>query len=231
MTEAEWLACDDPQKMLESLREKASSRKLRLFAVGCCRGIWHRLTDERSRNAVEAAERSTEEEIVGRSLDPMRQQAIAASLAVRERTSARYACTAANCVLNVSSIWKIANSAAYIAALGAARQASVAVKVGTRRGGGGTPAAKRERNRQASLLRCIFGNPFHPVALDRTTLTPTVVSLAQAVYDEAAFDRLPILADALEDAGCTDAEILAHCRGPGPHARGCWVVDFLLGKE
>src|SRR5437762_722095 len=55
--------------------------------------------------------------------------------------------------------------------------------------------------------------------------------LAQAVYEERAFERLPVLADALEEAGCTDAAILDHCRSPGPHARGCWVVDLLLGRE
>jgi hypothetical protein len=55
--------------------------------------------------------------------------------------------------------------------------------------------------------------------------------LASHIYDSRAFDRLPILADALEEAGCKDAEILAHCRGPGPHVRGCWVVDLVLGKE
>jgi hypothetical protein len=54
--------------------------------------------------------------------------------------------------------------------------------------------------------------------------------LAQAIDDERAFDRLPILADALEDAGCTDADLLNHCRGPGLHVMGCWVVDMLLGK-
>jgi hypothetical protein len=58
-----------------------------------------------------------------------------------------------------------------------------------------------------------------------------VVKLAESIYTERAFDRLPILADALEDAGCTDAAVLDHCRGPGPHVRGCWVVDLVLGKE
>ena len=59
----------------------------------------------------------------------------------------------------------------------------------------------------------------------------TVLKLAQTINADRAFDRLPILADALEEAGCTDADMLQHCRGPGPHVRGCWVVDLLLGKE
>ncbi|MBP3959963.1 hypothetical protein J8F10_32375 [Gemmata sp. G18] len=73
--------------------------------------------------------------------------------------------------------------------------------------------------------------PFRPVALDPAWLTSTVVALAQGIYDGGAFDRLPILADALQDAGCDSKDVLGHCRGPGPHARGCWVVDLLLNKE
>jgi hypothetical protein len=89
-----------------------------------------------------------------------------------------------------------------------------------------------ECSQQAELLRDIFGPfSFHCVRPDQTWLTATVVSIAQAIYDDRAFDRLPIVADALEEAGCTNADILGHCRSPGPHVRGCWVVDLLLGKE
>ncbi len=87
---------------------------------------------------------------------------------------------------------------------------------------------------QADLIRDIFGNPFRPVAVDPAWLAwndGAIRKMAQAIYDERAFDRLPLLADALEDAGCADADILAHCRGPGPHVRGCWLVDSLLGKK
>jgi hypothetical protein len=90
---------------------------------------------------------------------------------------------------------------------------------------------RREEQFQVSLLRDIFGNPFRAVAVKSSWRSSTVVSLAQAIYEEPAFDRLPILADALEDAGCDHADILEHCRGPGPHVRGCWVVDLILGKE
>jgi hypothetical protein len=84
---------------------------------------------------------------------------------------------------------------------------------------------------QPKLVRDIFGNPFRPVTVDSAWLSPTVVSLATRIYDDRAFDRLPILADALEDAGCTNADILNHCRQPGEHVRGCWAVDLVLGKE
>jgi hypothetical protein len=86
---------------------------------------------------------------------------------------------------------------------------------------------------QADLLRCIVGNPFRAVSIDPSWLTwndRTIPALADAIYTDSAFDRLPILADALEEAGCDNAEILNHCRGPSPHARGCWVIDLLLGK-
>jgi hypothetical protein len=81
------------------------------------------------------------------------------------------------------------------------------------------------------MLRCIFGNPFRPVVLDSRWITPTVEQLAKPIYADGAFDRLPILADALEDAGCDNADILNHCRQPAEHARGCWVVDLILGKS
>ncbi len=83
---------------------------------------------------------------------------------------------------------------------------------------------------ECGLIRCIFGNPHRPTAFDPKWLTPTVVALAGGIDAERAFDRMPVLADALEEAGCDEAEILRHCRGVGPHARGCWVVDGLLGK-
>ncbi|MBI1916295.1 MAG: hypothetical protein HYS12_16425 [Planctomycetes bacterium] len=95
-------------------------------------------------------------------------------------------------------------------------------------------AESREHQAQCQLLCDVVGNPYRPMTLGPDWLTwnsGTVVKIAQGIYDERAFDRLSILADALEDAGCVDGEILAHCRGPGPHVRGCWVVDLLLGKE
>lgn len=84
---------------------------------------------------------------------------------------------------------------------------------------------------QAALVRDIFGNPFHPVPIDSSWLTPAVTGLAQVIYNGRAFDRMPELADVLEHAGCTSHEILDHCRGGAKHVRGCWVVDLVLGKS
>jgi hypothetical protein len=82
----------------------------------------------------------------------------------------------------------------------------------------------------ACWVRDLYGNPFRPVTIEPRWLTSNVVDLSRTIYDERDFDRLPILADALMDAGCADESILSHCRSEGPHVRGCWVVDLVLGK-
>ena len=92
-------------------------------------------------------------------------------------------------------------------------------------------ARDASRKRSANLLRDIFGNPFRPVTLDPRWLSSNVLDLARTIYDERMFERMPILADALMDSGCDSEEILNHCRSAGPHVRGCWVVDLVLGKE
>ncbi|HEX4606650.1 MAG TPA: hypothetical protein VH092_00435 [Urbifossiella sp.] len=83
----------------------------------------------------------------------------------------------------------------------------------------------------APFLRDVFGNPFRPVAFNPAWRTSNVLALAEGIYQERAFGRMPVLADALEDAGCVNEDILSHCRSDGPHVRGCWVVDLLLGKD
>jgi hypothetical protein len=87
------------------------------------------------------------------------------------------------------------------------------------------------RERIPPLIREIFPNPFHPHIVDPVWSAGVIPGLARSIDDDAGFDRLPILGDALEEAGCTDRAILDHCRGPGPHVRGCWVVDLVLGNE
>jgi hypothetical protein len=97
------------------------------------------------------------------------------------------------------------------------------------------PGGLRGRpHEQAALVRCLFRHTSRSTVLDPAWLAwdgGTVVKLAQTIYDERAFAQLPILGDALEEAGCAEEALLEHCRQPGLHARGCWVVDALLGKK
>ncbi len=206
MTEKEWLECDDPTPMLDFLQGGANDRKLRLFACGCCRRNWHLLTDERSRTTVEVEERKA---------DGLMSESALAKLVFdpdAPHDSPRF--------ISFPDAWIAARDSSNDAAWDAARRETDPLNAGD-----------IQREAQANLLRDIFGNPFHPVTVDAAWLNSTVVSLAQAIYEDRAFDRLPILADALEDAGCTNADILNHCRQPGEHVRGCWVVDLLLGKQ
>jgi hypothetical protein len=97
---------------------------------------------------------------------------------------------------------------------------------------GGEGGRRTEEARwQAMIFRDVFGNPFRSASFSSDWRTETALSLAQQMYASRDFSPLPILADALEDAGCTNADILAHCRGPDPHVRGCWVVDLVIGTE
>jgi hypothetical protein len=94
-------------------------------------------------------------------------------------------------------------------------------------------AMSLQRESGADLLRDIFGNPFRPVTVESSWLKwngRTVIQLARSIYQDGNFNDLPILADALEESGCNDPDILGHLRSPGPHVRGCWVVDLVLGK-
>jgi hypothetical protein len=220
ITEAEWVASGDSYEMLRPCRKviRYNPRKGRLFAVACCNRILHLLLDPRSRAAVETAAQYAERRV---DEDHLR--------AAREAASAAHAdAFRSKGKVGASGEWAAefaASSDAWFAATSASNFAYVAA---------GDPVSEPgpEKKAQSHLVRCIFGPlAFRPVLVDSSWLSSTGVGLAKAIYDERAFDRLPILADALEEAGCTNADILAHCRGPGPHVRGCWVVDLLLGKE
>ena len=114
--------------------------------------------------------------------------------------------------------------AAWHAALGMKYWAKVA-------GRAARPTARRERDGQVGVLKDIVGDPFRPAPFDAGWRTSSAVGIARQMYQLREFSAAPILADALQDAGCENADILDHCRGPGPHVRGCWVVDLILGKE
>jgi hypothetical protein len=204
MTEKEWLEGSDPEPMLEFLRGKASDRKLRLFAVACSRRIWP-LIDGLGRTAVELAEN------------------FADGLAgPEELRAARLACQGAG----GHAAWYAAATNSAIAARNAARSAQAGIANNALHG-----SLPDELFAQAKLVREIFGDHVRKISVDSAWLTASVVKLARKIYDERAFDEIPRLAEELEKLGCANQELLDHCRGPGPHVRGCWVVDLVLGKE
>jgi len=228
MAEQEWLECDDPQMMLKFLRGKVSERKLRLLAVACCRRIWNLLTHERSRKAVETAERVADGMAGPTDLAPFWVEHDDLPLSDEEIPS--YAAT----YVARESAWSAATGVPANAASEEAWAVAPSRFLDWRR----NEVRQAAERVQAVFLRCIFGNPFHPATITSTWLTPTVLSLAQAAYDNRRLPagtldntRLAILADALEEAGCDNEDILNHCRQPGPHVRGCWVVDLVVGKE
>lgn len=225
MTPEEWNAATDPTPMLEFLRGKASDRRLRLFAVACCRRIWHLLTGEQSRMAIELAERLAD----GLATNTDRRAAVEALERSRTRTTAEH---------------DILRAAAYLAAnQGSIRAASrVVAETGIPYfiavpgdNSAQNPAWWREfeseRTAQTGLLRDIV-NPFSPPHFDPSWRTATVVALVNGIYHERAFERMPILGDALSEAGVPDdSELIRHSRAASPHHRGCWVLDLVLGKS
>jgi hypothetical protein len=214
VTEPEWLAADDPLRLLGFLGGRASDRKVRLFAGACCRRLWDLLPDPANRALVAAVEDRPD----GSRADPVLWAAIEAS-GRRERDWTED-----------DGYWAVKWLGRSYYKVGVADAASaVAWRAVQRVRQAGDAAA--EKAAQAALVRDIFGNPFRPVAFDSSWRTSTVAALAAGIYGDRAFDRLQALADALEDSGCADAEVLAHCRGEGPHVHGCWVVDLILGKE
>lgn len=226
MTEAEWMAFTDPRPMLGSLRHRASDRKLRLFAVACCRRIWDLLPDEQCRSALETAERFADGLA---SLDSLREAHRGAMLSYVNhddhdecgrftgRESAA-AAVAGACWTEEEGqdrgLYDLVDNC-----YGLGRLSS-----GWRNGG------RIEFIRQCRDIRDIFGYPFRAVDLTPSWLTSEVVRLARAMYSSRAFDRLPDLADALRSAGCNNAALLAHCHETGQHVRGCWVVDAIQDR-
>ena len=224
MTETEWLACTDPKPMLNCLRDLASERTLRLFACVCCRHFWHLLVGERSRIAVEVAERFSD----GLQSDGEAQVAFdsarEASLEIR-RSPDHWPETALKLRRHHSPdiLWRAAATAAFTVGSG------VGVVEAHIRGNKGSLVP---HPLQAQFLRDLFGPlPFRAAGIHPNHLTPEIVVLAQSIYDDRAFDRLHSLANALEDVGCESRAILDHCRQPATHVRGYWVVDLLLGKK
>ena len=211
----DWECCTQVDVMLKALDPKEHRRRWVLFNGAGCRRVWGRVPEGACREYVEAAERyalGTGLKKALAALKPAAEGALLRSLHAGDpcrNAAANAACTAANTTRYCA--WSAARAAGEV----------------------GRVAHRRERLAQAGLLREVFGNPYRPVAVEPAWLewnSGAVPKVAGAVRADGRFSDLPILANALEDAGCTDADLLSHLRGPGPHVRGCWAVDLLLGK-
>jgi hypothetical protein len=212
MTESQWLASDEPTQMFNYLGDEPRDRKWRLFACACCRCVWGWISDPDERTAVEVAERFEDGQAT-------LEERIATMRLVYFSGSSGPAAYASHSDLDDPRYMFSAN------VIGACASAQ-----GLARWHGASP--DQEKTAQATLLRDIVGNPFRPVSFNPAWRTDTAISLAKHMYDSRDFGAMPILADALQDAGCDSEDILNHCRQVnGVHVRGCWVVDLVLGKE
>jgi len=254
MNEFEWLACFDPQPMLDFLcrrRKPAriSERRLTLFAAACCRRIWQFIPTEPCRRAIEVAERSAD----GLATTKERCTAWSAAVSSAAEEGIRLGDSYDEELIDWGSVpggfaarapvrlvgegeftaSNVASDAAYELAwdayrLRSGRDASMVAFEAT---------YAAELMAQCAILRDIAGNPFHPFTIDPTWITPTVLALAQAAYAQRHLpsgtldnNRLGVLADCLEDVG-SNAALLHHFRADGPHVRGCFALDALIGKS
>lgn len=227
MTEAEWLAAIEPMPMIHYLKRKATSRKLRLLMCACCRRAWDLYTDDRTKLAVDTIERFCDGEADRQDL---LSAGTAAAEAVQSDRPHHEAATATSYELRVKrfglreAIREALNSLAY-------GISSTDVKSANGWFLHNPHVEDAERAVQAEILRDIFRNPFRLVTFSPKWLTSTATALARQMYDSRDFSAIPILADALQDAGCDNEDVLNNCRQPGEHVRGCWVVDLVLGKS
>ncbi|HLW66160.1 MAG TPA: hypothetical protein VKS79_12685 [Gemmataceae bacterium] len=213
MSSSRWDRTSDNFSMWRMLDGYATDRKLELFCCACCDRLLADLPEAAFHHAIQCLEAFADD------LNEM-----SALFDAHERAKIVHQRVRPN-VMTVEPGDVISD---------AANPHSVHDLHYARRVGGRTGVITDDRRLQIRLLRDIFGNPFRPIAINPAWLTwrdGTVGKLAQTIYDDRRFDLLPILADALQEASCTNGEILQHCHAPGPHVRGCWVVDLLLGKE
>jgi hypothetical protein len=213
MTEEVWWSCDNPEIMLESVRPRASKRKLRLFAAACFRRLARLLPDDRQQQAINLLEDAPGEDVFPRGAVQRLRLALPSSL---ESFGGKCSDTDDPYFVGLMLYREFVSSSA-------AHHATVATR--------GLADCVGERQAQCRLLRCILGPlPFRTISVSPAMRTATVIALAQTVYQDKAFEQLPILADAMETTGCGESEIVNHLRQPGPHVRGCWAVDLILGK-
>jgi hypothetical protein len=224
MDETKWASSRNHVPMLSYLRRerkflltKAGRRRMRLFACAAVRRVWELLTDPRCREAVETMELLAD----GRADEGQRFQAYKRAL---EAYYATHRAAAVGAALNSAyGAWMTCQAEAWRTR--AAVRAALGAEAGRR-------PPREVAAPYADLLRDVFGNPFRPIVLDPAWVKwnrGALRGIAETIYQERAYERLPVLADALEDAGCDNADLLGHLRAPGTHVRGCWALDLLRG--
>lgn len=246
MTEAEWPTCTDVWKLSHFLHGKVKDRQWRLFAHNCCSRLSHLLTEEPFHSAIQAIELRAEGRYSDAELTDLH---ASVRRKVEEIESTLYGDDGMLSMNDLASAWNAISMAtspvfdrkdlgggAGTSTVGSLiHYGSMAIVAPiwqeTQDRKKTDEAELAERLFQARVIKDIVYNPFRTVPFDSSWRTESVVGLARGIYDDRAFDRLPVLADALEDAGCDDAEVLGHCRGDGFHVRGCWLIDTALGKS
>ncbi len=216
MTEDRWLRCAMPKPLLDFLGVKANARKMRLFACALCRSVWDILLDKRSRTAIRKLEDYADD------LGNEQLRLDAYNIANAAFLDAPYSYNNPN--------WSAACAVVCAASPDTPPNlyGNFESAVNASRGLDGSAIRRLETD----TLRELFGNPFRPVAFNPEWLTDTVLMLARQMYKSREFSAMPILADALQDAGCDNDDVLNHCRdAKQTHVRGCWVVDLVLGKK
>jgi hypothetical protein len=238
MTEQEWLECDDLHALIVSHRDQVGERRYRLYECACCRQILDLTSSEPIRRAMEICEAYADGRTDAHQLNSAHEQTVRVVEQLQQLGESHIEFDAVSAVERALALGEkcaFGDIDPIPASVITARCALIYHRLNKRRMEG-SPANEQAMVDEgvrvfSTLFHDIFGNPFRPVTLDPRWLSSTVLDLARTIYDERLWGRMPILADALMDAGCDSEEILNHCRGPGPHVRGCWVVDLLLGKE
>jgi hypothetical protein len=225
MTNREWLDCRDVYQMLDFLEGKLSERKLRLLACAFCRVVWPSLSEPRSRAAVDAAEEYADGTIALTELGDAALGAMAAADTFDMHLGDSYAVLRAAYACEVVSEPCLPFSIRHVGrTLGEVLEGFLEDDA----------AGVAAEGVCCDLCRDLCTGLLWPAQVPQTWLAwegGLVSKLGQSIYEERAFERLPILADALTDAGCGDPKVLGHCREPGIHSRGCWLIDSLIRKR
>jgi hypothetical protein len=253
VTEQEWLDGDCPRQAYLLVRGRATDRQARLLMAACCRLLSEAFFDPRIERALAAVERCADDPEAEAAANAVWFDLVTAQVGPPSPGAS------ADVAAAILDVWQLLDEqwlgveyqnlrhalshAAYLSlrekprvvftggegdAVEICVEAVLAADEWRRREGGASGDEGVGRQ-MVGLLHDLFGSPSRPAAFDASWRTTAVMALARCAYEERSFDLLPVLADALQDAGCPEGAITSHLREPGPHVRGCWAVDLALG--